>query len=160
VAGNSVSEHRELDRLIARVNDAQEAIAYSDHRVAAMVDYTRPLLFGASVPARVRAGLQQLVADAAAGQVDGLQQVRDRADAVRVLPWHRALGRAKVELVRYLGARVSYLRSVAADTRTLYVEHPELVALLGIAREAFEKAGGPAQRHRVDVAFAGGTHPA
>jgi hypothetical protein len=160
VAANATAEHRELDRLIARVLDAQDAIAYSDHRVAATVDYTLPLLFGASVSARVRAGLQQLVADAAAGQVDGLAQERTRAAAVRVLPWHRALGRAKRALMKYLDARVSYLRSVATDTQALYVEHPELVALLDEARAAFRQAGGPAQQHRVDVAFAGGTHPA
>jgi hypothetical protein len=160
VAANTLAAHRELDALLTRVVDAQDAIAYSDHRVAATVDYTLPLLFGASVSARVRAGLQQLVADAAAGQVEGLAQERTRAAAVQVLPWHRALGRAKRALVKYLDARVFYLRSVAADTQVLYVEHPELVALLDDARAAFRQAGGPAQQHRVDVAFAGGTHPA
>lgn len=160
VAINSVFEHRELDRLLARAVDAQGAIAYSNHRVAATVDYTRPLLFGASVPDRVRAGLQQLVEDSAATQVDGVAAERNRTRAVSVLPWHRALGRARAALVTYLDARVAYLRSVAADQHVLYVEHPELDRLLDSARSAFRDAAGPSDRRRVDAAFAGGTHPA
>jgi hypothetical protein len=159
VAGNAAAEHRELDALLTRVGDSQAAVAYSNRRVAATVDYTRPLLFGASVPARVRAGLQQLVAEAAAGQVDGVRQVRDQVAATSVLPWHRDLRRARAELVDYLDARVAYLRSVATDQDVLYMTNPDLELQLASARDAFLDASGPSDRHRVEVAFAGGTHP-
>ncbi|MDT7573168.1 MAG: hypothetical protein QOE05_3342 [Actinomycetota bacterium] len=159
-AGNNVAERHELDRLLARVDAAQDTIAYSNHRVQATVDYTRPLLFGANVPADVRAGLQQLVAESAAGQVGSVEHERATAAAVSVLPWHRGMRRAKAALVTYLAARASYLRGVAANSRTLYVEHPELDVLLDRTRAAFRAAGGGAEVKRVDAAFAGGTHPA
>jgi hypothetical protein len=157
--GNAAVEHRELDRLLARVVDAQDAVAYSNHRVAAMVDYTRPLLFGANVPAGVRAGLQRLVQDAAGSQVEGLVQERDRTAAVTVLRWHLAMRDARTALVAYLDARVSYLRAITTDSDTLYVEHPELDRLLERTQQAFRHAGGQRQGHRIEVAFAGGTHP-
>ena len=160
VAANSVAQHRELDQLLARVLAAQGAIAYSNHRVAATVDYTRPLLFSASVPEHVRSGLQKLIEDAAATQVDGVAVERDRAGGVLVLPWHRALRRAQADLVDYLDARVAYLRAVAADQHVLYVAHPDLDRLLDRARKAFRDAAGVTARRRVDAAFAGGTHPA
>jgi hypothetical protein len=160
IAGDTVSRHRELDRLLARVLDAQEAIAYSNNRVAATVDYTLPLLFGASVPPRVRAGLQQLVEDSAASQVADIAKERSLAEQATVLPWHRSLRRAKAALVTYLAARVAYLRSVAADQQVLYVEHPELEALLDDTRAAFRAAAGPGGHSRIEAAFAGGIHPA
>ena len=160
MVGDTVSRHRELDRLIARVLDAQDAIAYSNNRVAATVDYTLPLLFGASVPARVRAGLQQLVEDSAASQVADLVEQRQLAERASVLPWHRSLQRAKTALVDYLRARVGYLQAVAADQHVLYVEHPELERLLDRARTAFRAAAGPGERGRIEAAFAGGIHPA
>jgi hypothetical protein len=159
-AGNNAAEGRELDRLLSRVDASQGTIAYADRRVAATVDYAQPLLFGADVPAGVRAGLQQLVADSAAGQVGALEQERTKAAELRVLAWHRGLRRAKTALVVYLDARVRYLRGVAANTHTLYVEHPELDRLLNDTRAAFANAAGASQRERVDAAFAGGTHPA
>jgi hypothetical protein len=67
---------------------------------------------------------------------------------------------ARAALVAYVGARVSFLRSVSTDPHVLYVVHPELDRLLDAARLAFGRAGGTAARHRIDVAFAGGTHPA
>jgi hypothetical protein len=157
-AGDSVAQRRELDRLIGRVLAAQDTIAYTDHRVAATVDYTLPLLFSASVPARVRSGLQQLVADSAAGQVGDIEQERVRAADVFVLPWHRALRRAKAALIAYLEARVKYLRAVAKNTQTLYVVHPELDRMLDATRRAFRVAAGPTQRVRIDAAFTGGRH--
>jgi hypothetical protein len=153
VGGNNVVERRELDRLLARVLAAQESIAYSDGRVAATVAYTRPLLFGANVPADVRAGLQQLVADSAAGQVGAIESERAAVAHVSVLPWHRGLRRAKVALLAYLDARVAYLRGVARNSRTLYVVHPELTELRDEARDAFREATGGAQRQRIDTAF-------
>jgi hypothetical protein len=160
VAANSVVEHRELDRLVARVLEAQDTIAYSEHRVAATVDYTLPLLFSGSVPARVRTGLQKLVQESAAGQVDGVAAEAARTRQVSVVRWHRALRRARAALATYLDARAAFLRSVSRDSHVLYVEHPELRALLDRAREAFHRAAGPAGRDRIEAAFAGGTHPA
>jgi hypothetical protein len=156
---NNVTEHRELNRLLTRVADTQAAVAYSNHRVAATVDYTLPLLFRAALQPRVRAGLQKLVEEAAAGQVDGVRQQRDRAARTAVLPWHHEVRVARAALVRYLDARVAYLRSVAADQEVLFVEHPDLDRLLATARQAFARAAGPADQHRITVAFAGGTHP-
>jgi hypothetical protein len=154
VVGNNVVERRELDRLLARVDSAQGTIAYSDRRVAATVDYTRPLLFGANVPANVRAGLQQLVADSAAGQVGAVEKERADAAEVSVLRWHRGLRRAKAALVAYLDVRVAYLRTVAGDSRTLYVVHPELAQSMARARTALRDAAGGAQNKRVEAAFA------
>ena len=160
VATNAYAERRELDGLLARVADAQEAIAYSNRRIEATVDYTRPLLFGANAPARVRAGLQQLVADSAAGEVSSIEQQRDRAAEVRVLRWHGALRRARAALVAYLDGRVAYLRDIAGGSRALYVVNPRLERLLDETRKAFRAAAGPAHAGRVTAAFAGGTHPA
>jgi hypothetical protein len=159
VAANTLATHRELDALLTRVVDAQAEVAYSNHRIAATVDYTLPLLFRAALEPRVRAGLQQLVEDSAAGQVDGVRQQRDQAARTGVLPWHHDVRLARAALVRYLDARVAYVKSVAADQETLFVEHPDLDRLLAAARQAFARAAGPAGRHRIDVAFAGGTHP-
>jgi hypothetical protein len=160
VAINNVTESRELDRMLSRVHESLDTIAYADRRVAATVDYTRPLLFGANVPAHVRAGLQQLVADAAAGQVGAVEQERAKAAHLSVLAWHRDLRTAKRALVVYLDARVAYLRGVAANTHTLYVAHPELDQLLRDTRAAFADAVGPGGRQRVEAAFSGGIRPA
>jgi hypothetical protein len=112
------------------------------------------------VPDRVRAGLQQLVADSAASQVGGMEQERTSALHVSVLPWHRSLREAKAALVTYLAARVAFLRAVAENPGTLYVVHPELDRLLADTRAAFRSATGTTERRRIDAAFAGGTHPA
>jgi hypothetical protein len=145
--------------MLLRVQQSQDTIGYADRRVAATVDYTRPLLFGANVPAHVRAGLQQLVADSAAGQVGAVDEERAKAARLSVLAWHRGLRRAKTALLVYLEARVRYLRGVAANTHTLYVAHPELDELLDATRAAFVDATGAGERERVDAAFSGGAHP-
>jgi hypothetical protein len=145
---------------MAQVAAAQSQIGYSDRRITATVDYTRPLLFSASLQPEVRRGLQQLVADSAAAQVNGMVQQRARAAQVSVLPWHRDRRRAKAALVRYLDGRVTYLRAIGRDSNLLYMDHPELLALFEQTYNAFQTAGGTGQRHRIAVAFAGGTHPA
>jgi hypothetical protein len=147
---------READRLVERVLAAQDAIAYSNRRVAATVDYTRPQLFGPSVPQRVRSGLRRLIGESAAGQVAGIREEQQRTRELRLLPWHGHARRARAALVRYLDDRIAYLRAVAADPDLLYVEHPELERSLAAARAAFFHL---ADQERLDAAFAGGTHP-
>jgi hypothetical protein len=156
VAANNLLEGRELDSLLARVDSAQGTIGYSDRRVAATIAYSRPLLFSADTPPNVRTSLQQLVADSAAGQVGAVAKERADAAEVSVLRWHRGLRRAKAALLAYLDVRVAYLRTVAADSRSLYVVHPELAQSMARARTALRDAAGGAQNKRVDAAFGGG----
>jgi hypothetical protein len=75
---------------------------------------------------------------------------RDAAADVSVVGWHHAEGDARLALVRYLDARVAYLRAVASDPDILYVQHPELQRLLASVRAAFR---GIAAQRRVDAAF-------
>jgi hypothetical protein len=157
--GDSFAQRRELDALVAQVASAQSQIAYSHRRITATVEYAGPLLFAASVQPRVRRGLQQLVADSAAAQVDDMVRERNRAAAVSVLSWHGDRQRARAALVRYLDGRVTYLRAVAADSTVLYTDHPELTALFRDVVTAFRAAAGVGQRERLAVVFAGGTHP-
>ena len=154
--GDHAVSGREADALLDRAVAAQGTVAYSNRRVAATVDYTRPQLFGPSVPARVRAGLKQLIADSARSQVASLRTERSSAAAVHVVGWHHQDVDARAALVRYLDARVAYLQSVAADPDVLYVEHPDLERLLDAARAAYRLIAPSA---RVDAVFAGGTHP-
>ena len=159
-AADSFLEQREADRLVARVGEVQSQIGYSQHRILSTVDYTRPLLFGASVTPTVQRGLEKLIEDTAAGQVPPLQRQRDRVANTTVLPWHRARQRARTALLAYLDVRIAYLRAVATEVDALYREHPELQPSFDAAQEAFRAMAGPTGRHRIEVAFAGGITPA
>src|SRR3954447_14034745 len=157
--GNSYLERRELSALLHRADAAQSTVAYTNHRIAATVDYARPQLFAASVPADVRTGLQQLVQDSAGQQVPALKHEREQVATTAVVPWHGSLRSARDALLRYLDARISYLRTITTQPDTLYVEQPELERLLDDTRTAFRGAAGANGRLRVDAVFAGGTHP-
>jgi hypothetical protein len=142
-----------------QVAAAQSQIAYSNGRIAATVEYAGPLLFAAFLQSNVRNGLQQLVADEAAGQVDDMVRQRARAAHLSVLPWHGERRRARAALLHYLDGRVSYLRAVARDSNLLYSENPELRALFERLRATLRAAAGAGRRVEVETALAGGTHP-
>lgn len=140
---------REVDALLQRVAAGQSAVAYADRRVASTVTYAMPLLTSASTTAAVRASLQQLVQDAAAGQVDRLAQVQRDVARTRVLPWHADQRRARSAAARLLGAHADHLRAVARDADALYVTQPQLDRGRAAARSALLRAADASAQRRV-----------
>lgn len=148
---------REVDALLERVAAGQSAVAYADRRIASTVTYAMPLLASASTTRAVRVSLQQLVQDAAAGQVGRLDAVASDVGRTRVLPWHGAVRRARAACARSLQAHAAHLGDVARDADALYARHPELERGRARARAALLRATGDASaQRRVRDVLAGG----
>lgn len=150
--GDGWARDRELGRLLDDVRAGQATVAYADARVAATMRYTQPLLGSASVPASVRAGLGDLVADEARGQLGPVTAARTQALRVRVLPWHDALQRARASYAGYLETRLTYLRAGADDVRVLLRPHPASKRSLEAAERALVDAGATVASARAALA--------
>lgn len=145
------TQHGEYDALVSRAASAQASLEYADGRVSAMVLYTSPLLGSSTAEPSVRAGLRELVQQAAREQLPAVVAERDAAAAIRVLPWHRAQRRARAAYLTYLDARTATLRGVATDFRTLYVRDRTTPGLLADARAAFASAAPGGEAARADA---------
>jgi len=145
---------REVDVLFARADDGRAAVVYADGRIDSAVRYASPALLSGDVEPAVRSSLQALVSEAAAGQVADLRAARNRAAAVRVLPWHGAERTARSRFLTYLDTRIGYVQGVARDFDELYAPHPRLAQDLLRAREAYAQAS-PGDPDRLTRTFGG-----
>ena len=141
---------RELRRLLGRIEAAQATATYADNRVAAMAQYASPLLTSAEVTPTVRRGLEQLVEQAAAGQLPDVQR-SVAATETSVLPWHHALRAARDRYRSYARHRLDVLRAGSMRIDALRTPHPELAAELDEVRGALTAAG--ASPRQVDAAL-------
>jgi hypothetical protein len=126
----------EFTALVDQVTRGQAAIRYSDARIQSMVQQTSPMLISARAPARVRAGLRQLVQQAAADRVAPTQVRRDAVAGLEVAGWHGEQSRARDAYLEYLDQQIAFLRAVSVDLRTLYRPRVEGGRRLATARQA------------------------
>ena len=130
---------REVDTLVARAQAGRSAVTYADRRVWAVLSYASPALQSPDVDPAVRASVADLVRQAAADRVAGVERTADAARGLRVLPWHRDVRQARAGLAGYLDAEAARLRAVAADLDALRAPHPALDARLVQARAAYAR---------------------
>jgi hypothetical protein len=114
------SRDREFSALIEQVTQGQSALRYSYARVLATVEYTSPQLTSPRTPARVRAGLAQIVQQAAADRVAPMRAHRDAVAGLSIAAWHGRQRRARDAYRTYLDEEIGFLRAVAADLHALY----------------------------------------
>jgi hypothetical protein len=150
VAADDARRSSELGGVLDRVQQGNAAADYADRRLAATIEYAGPLLRAPDAPPDVRADLRRMVEREAAGQVPALQRARDRAAALRVLPWHAAEQRAQAASVRLLDARLQRLEEASRSIARLYQRLPEPDASEVAARRALEQV---APAGRVDAAL-------
>lgn len=151
VLGDRAAQAREERSLLDRAAQARSAVTYTDGRIRATYQYASPSIVSPRASAEVRRSLQGLVQDAARTRLAPLQAQRDRAAAVRVLPWHPAEREARDRLVAYLDARLAYVTAITQRFRELYQPHPALDATLEQARSAYLRAAPDAQERITEV---------
>ncbi|HSF26435.1 MAG TPA: hypothetical protein VLC50_02850 [Actinomycetes bacterium] len=114
---DGVVAEREYDALLRAWTTAQGHTAYAERSVASIVEYASPQL--QTAPADVRAGLRELVEQAAAKQLPVLHESIGAVTRVGVLPWHHALQEARAACAAYLDGRVHRLEAVALNALAL-----------------------------------------
>lgn len=139
VGGERWQLSREGAALVRCVEDAQSTVRYVDRQIAATAQYAAPGLSG-TAPARVRASLLQVVQQTAAKGVAPEQAVQRRCSALRVLPWHGAVARARDAYVSYLSAQIGQLQRVAQNFDALATPSPELDRSRTVALTALRSA--------------------
>ena len=112
-AGDRWQLHRETTALVRCVENGQAQIGYSVGRVAAVLQYASPQLYGASTPARVRDSLAQVVRSTATEQLGPLAAERRRCERGQLVPWHSAQRRARNAYLAYLAAGGRQLLAIA-----------------------------------------------
>lgn len=110
------SRHHEFSALLGGAINGQATAAYADATLESTRQYTMPLL-GSAQPT-VRAGLEQLIDQSASQGVAQVRATRAAVASTSVLPWHRALHKAKAAELAYLDEWTAYFDAVAhgADT--------------------------------------------
>ncbi len=138
----------EAGQLAERAAAAQRSIDFTDRRIAGTVQYASPQLTSAAASPGVRADLQRLVREAAAGRLQPLRERRAAVAATRVAPWHGDELRARSATLDYLDERLRLLEAVSIDLRKLYEPTPDLVVLRGEAADALSMIArtGPVSR--------------
>lgn len=149
-AGDRWLRQREFSQLLAHTAAGRAAAGYASARVAASISYTSPLITSNAATPEQRRSLEQIVQDAAGGQVGAVRVERQRTAAVHVLPWHASQRAARTRCAGYLAGRVDYLSSVAADFDALYRSQPQARDELAAARAAL-RAAAPDASHRTQV---------
>ena len=132
----------ESSRLADRAVAAQQSIDFTDRRIAGTVQYASPQLTSASAPPEVRADLQRLVRETAAGRVAPLRERRDAIAGTWLAPWHGDERRARTAVLAYLDERLRLLDAVTRNLTALYEPTPDLVALRDQAAAALSTIGG------------------
>ncbi|MGH9179421.1 MAG: hypothetical protein ACRD0N_12820 [Acidimicrobiales bacterium] len=113
VLGDWYAQNRELDRLLTRIETAEQTVnRWGPATQTIFADYEAP----GPLPAEVWA---RLAAAAEASARDVADKV-ERVDEIRFLPWHRDLYRARDRYVHHAGLWLAYLRRVAGDAEANY----------------------------------------
>jgi hypothetical protein len=114
----------EFNALTGCVQAGETAATSVSLSIWARADYILPAVFRLSPD--LRAGLFELVGEAAAADTPQLVEAREGCRADRPQRWHTALGRARTAYLAYLDARLDVDRAIARDGSQVYVQHPEL----------------------------------
>lgn len=160
VVGCVVGERRvaasQFNLLLSRCAAGQDAVRYDRDRVTSVVSYVTPLLQMATTPVDVRAGLAQLVEQAAAQGASDLNRRARRVQTTRVLPWRSALGSARASCTGYLDAWAAYLRAASVDVNALATSPAGLDVGLARTRAALLAAApDPSAAARVEQQLPG-----
>jgi hypothetical protein len=153
----AVDQHRRSDEfnvLIAAARSGQATIDDSDRRVASMIDYVSPLLHALRTPPDVRAGLQQVVHDAAVMAAAELRAAARRVAAIPVWSWHPAQVAARDAYVADLRARATYYDQFMTPgvTNNEFAQESAIQTDWAAARAAFLSAAtNAAQQDQVDL---------
>ena len=108
LADRAVRE-REVDTLLADVEDVSVTVSLAERRVAAMQLYLRPVASSGATGPGLAADLDELVREAAATGVDELHARGRQVGSRTVLPWHHDVRDAQEALSRYADARADRL---------------------------------------------------
>jgi hypothetical protein len=120
VGAERAGSSRESASLLRCVERAEAALAHGEARVAGAVQYASPLLTGAQTPPAVRQSLAEVVGDAAAGSLPGVDEARRGCATTAVLPWHDATRAALAAYEGLVDARRARLVAVTRSVRALY----------------------------------------
>jgi hypothetical protein len=112
VAGDRALRRHEFKALLAAASDGQATALHADAVVESTRQYAMPLI--ETAPAKVRAGLTQVVDASAAQGAAQVKATRKKVAATFVLPLDGSLRRAKTAELHYLDTWSAYLDSVAA----------------------------------------------
>ena len=148
--GDTRARSRELDGLLAQVEQGEGAVTYADRKVAAMVTYASPALWSASTAPGTRADLERIVEEAAAEGSVRLRGLAAEVAGIRVLPWHGDVADARDRYAAYLAGRAAYLERVAADAGALFDGDPDRGAGLADVRAAVLPLVDASGRDRID----------
>jgi hypothetical protein len=144
--------HREMDALLTQVTAGEQTIDAANGSLQVLVDYYNPVL---SRPGGggVRPAFTTDVAEAASRGDAATREAAAAVATVDVLPWHRALLRARAEYKARVDAWNRYLAALAADPDVIFGGAEGLLPPTTRAREALEDAAPwPSQgdRRRVE----------
>lgn len=136
----------EFNALTGCVQAGETAATSVSLSIWARADYILPAVFRLSPD--LRAGLFELVGEAAAAGTPPLVDAREGCRADRPQRWHTSLGRARTAYLAYLNARLNVDRAIARDGSQVYVQHPELADLHDRAVNALVAAAPDAEAAR------------
>jgi hypothetical protein len=117
-----------FDALMACVGSGQAAISDGRARASFMSDYIQPAISSGPAP-DVRAGLYELVQQAAAGSLPTLRAARAGCRRVDLLPWHSGLRTAHASYLAYVDDELAVAQAIAAEGSEIYAERPRLLRL-------------------------------
>lgn len=93
-----------LQSMADAVTTAQDRARIGQGRVMSTLAYTSPMIWSASVPEEVRAGLRELVELSAADASATLSSVADEVAGLRILPWQSAQLEARDQVLDFIAA--------------------------------------------------------
>jgi len=103
------------EELLATFAESSARADAGERSVQGTLAYASPLIWSASVPESVRAGLRALVEASAAEVARDLARTRDRVAGVPILPWQQPQLAARDELLALIDAEQQRFAGIAAD---------------------------------------------
>lgn len=117
VLGDWYARNRGVDRLLGRIEAAEAAVNTFDRATLALAGRAAG---GGPLPPEDRVDLLLRIAEEAErSSVEVVDRVK-AVGALRFLPWHDALSRARDRYVAHAGLWLAYLEGVAADAEVNY----------------------------------------
>jgi hypothetical protein len=119
VLGAGALQQRADDDLTTAVAEAAARTQAGEARVLSTLAYASPMIWSSSVPEDVRAGLRQLVQEAAADASGTLADVADQARSVPILPWQREALQRRDQVLALVLADQARFDAIARDARAI-----------------------------------------
>lgn len=113
--GDALERRHETASLTDQVTRSRAVLDLAGRRVAGISSYIAPSLAVTGAPQSVTDQLLQIVIDTSTDQQPAVRAAARRVRAVRVVPWHGALGQARDDYAAYLDARAQQLADPFAD---------------------------------------------